>query len=283
MDINKLSYFFAAVEAGNFTKAAEKCHIAQTTMSKYIASLEKETGILLFTRTPNGMALTEKGRHFYVGMKEIHQAFESLLHELSPEKPSLIIGLDSQEYRGIDFMPLFLKKYPELSVSYRMEPPEILEKELSRGEIDAIIAPEAIPFSKDFISHELVLIPQSLVCAAGKADKVKSMAGLISSLPFLTKADDPDYVEACRNKFLKAFGAAFKRVEKIPTFSEQLLRLSLGEGFAILPLKPGTGYDNLYAFPLDKSFAEKTCLICRKGRLSPLLQALIEFAHEKKC
>lgn len=43
MDIDKLYYFFAAAESESFTKAADRCHIAQTTMSKYIAQLEKET------------------------------------------------------------------------------------------------------------------------------------------------------------------------------------------------------------------------------------------------
>lgn len=43
MDINKLYYFFAAAESDSFTRAAEHCHIAQTTMSKYIAQLEEET------------------------------------------------------------------------------------------------------------------------------------------------------------------------------------------------------------------------------------------------
>ena len=47
MDIDKLYYFFAAAESESFTKAADRCHIAQTTMSKYIAQLEKETGCTL--------------------------------------------------------------------------------------------------------------------------------------------------------------------------------------------------------------------------------------------
>lgn len=51
MDIDKLYYFFAAAESESFTKAADRCHIAQTTMSKYIAQLEKETGCTLFLRS----------------------------------------------------------------------------------------------------------------------------------------------------------------------------------------------------------------------------------------
>ena len=54
MDINKLKYFFAAAELCNFTKAAERCHIAQTTMSKYIRKLENEVGCDLFVRGNKG-------------------------------------------------------------------------------------------------------------------------------------------------------------------------------------------------------------------------------------
>lgn len=71
MDINKLYYFFAAAESDSFTRAAEHCHIAQTTMSKYIAQLEEETGCTLFLRSKSGLTLTEEGKRFYEGMKEI--------------------------------------------------------------------------------------------------------------------------------------------------------------------------------------------------------------------
>ena len=39
MDLNRIHYFFKAVEYKNFTQAANACHIGQTTMSR--------------TRTPN--------------------------------------------------------------------------------------------------------------------------------------------------------------------------------------------------------------------------------------
>lgn len=283
MDINKLTYFFASAETGNFTKAAEKCHIAQTTMSKYISSLEKEAGFKIFTRSSRGMVLTSKGQNFYDGMKEIYERYESLIHRLVPALSSITIGLDSQEYRGIDFMPAFLKEFPEITINYRIEPPEVLENELASHRIDAIIAPEAISFSSRFISFELALIPQSLVCSREKAEALKDIKSIISSLPFLTKAENPGYIENCRQKFMKSFDITFSSTEKVPTYSEQLLRLSLGEGFAILPIKPGSGYDDLHAFALDHSFAERTCLICRKDEHSPFLRKLIYFTHEKKC
>lgn len=48
MDLNRIHYFFKAVEYKNFTQAANACHIGQTTMSKYIAVLEQELQTQLF-------------------------------------------------------------------------------------------------------------------------------------------------------------------------------------------------------------------------------------------
>ena len=45
MDIDKLYYFFAAAESESFTKAADRCHIAQTTMSKYHCPAGKGNGL----------------------------------------------------------------------------------------------------------------------------------------------------------------------------------------------------------------------------------------------
>lgn len=47
MDLAKIQYFLEAARLTNFTQAARNCHIAQTTMTKYITQLEKELGCRL--------------------------------------------------------------------------------------------------------------------------------------------------------------------------------------------------------------------------------------------
>lgn len=57
MDLAKIQYFLEAARLNNFTEAARKCHIAQTTMTKYISQLEKETGLpSLLPGTPRRLA-----------------------------------------------------------------------------------------------------------------------------------------------------------------------------------------------------------------------------------
>ena len=48
MDLSKIRYFLEAARLNNFTQAAHNCHIAQTTMTKYITNLERDLGCPLF-------------------------------------------------------------------------------------------------------------------------------------------------------------------------------------------------------------------------------------------
>ncbi|HLE21081.1 MAG TPA: LysR family transcriptional regulator, partial [Vicinamibacteria bacterium] len=44
MDIPELRYFVAVAEAGNFTRAAERCHVSQPSLSQQIKKLEGRLG-----------------------------------------------------------------------------------------------------------------------------------------------------------------------------------------------------------------------------------------------
>src|SRR5690349_12179987 len=45
-----IRYFLAVADTGNFTTAAERCHVTQPTLSAGIARLEEEVGARLFDR-----------------------------------------------------------------------------------------------------------------------------------------------------------------------------------------------------------------------------------------
>lgn len=65
MEIKQLEYFVATVDYGSLNKAAEQLYTSQPNVSKVIASLEKELGVLLFERNSRGMKMTEQGKMLY--------------------------------------------------------------------------------------------------------------------------------------------------------------------------------------------------------------------------
>ena len=64
MDIVQLKYFVAVAESGSFSEAAELMFSAQSTVSKQIASLEKELNVQLFDRSKRKVVLTVYGEAF---------------------------------------------------------------------------------------------------------------------------------------------------------------------------------------------------------------------------
>ena len=62
MELHQLRYFEAAASAGSMSRAAERCRVAQPSLSQQIARLEESLGVRLFDRLGRGVALTPAGR-----------------------------------------------------------------------------------------------------------------------------------------------------------------------------------------------------------------------------
>lgn len=67
-NMKALRAFDAAARHGNFTRAAEELGIRQPAISRYVAELEKETGIRLFERSGRAAHLTPAGEVYHHGV-----------------------------------------------------------------------------------------------------------------------------------------------------------------------------------------------------------------------
>src|SRR6185369_11221217 len=71
MELRHLRYFVSVAEALSFTKAAEKLHTAQPSLTRQIKNLEDELGVRLLHRTKQKVTLTDEGRSFLMDAKRL--------------------------------------------------------------------------------------------------------------------------------------------------------------------------------------------------------------------
>jgi DNA-binding transcriptional LysR family regulator len=64
MELRHLRYFVAVAEVLSFTRAAERLHLAQPSLTRQIKDLEAEMGVQLFDRVQKRISLTPEGESF---------------------------------------------------------------------------------------------------------------------------------------------------------------------------------------------------------------------------
>jgi DNA-binding transcriptional LysR family regulator len=118
--------FVRVVETGSFTAVAVERATTQPTISRQIASLERQLGCVLFNRTTRALALTDDGAVFY---QQAHRALEAVAEAEGSVgrrkgKPSGTLRLASAVVFGrlhlVPRLPAFLERYPDVSVDLNL-------------------------------------------------------------------------------------------------------------------------------------------------------------------
>jgi DNA-binding transcriptional LysR family regulator len=77
VDLRQLRYFIAVAEELHFSRAAERLHLDQPTLSRHVRRLEEKLGVKLLDRTTRSVDLTEAGKAFLEKAREAIAAADS--------------------------------------------------------------------------------------------------------------------------------------------------------------------------------------------------------------
>ena len=122
MDLRLLRYFVAVAEERNFTRAAEKLHMAQPPLSKQIQLLEEDIGAVLIDREARPLVLTDAGRLFLDHARDLllrADSLQTMMRRLQGEqRPRFTIGfVASTIYAALpDLIRRFRVAAPEVDV-----------------------------------------------------------------------------------------------------------------------------------------------------------------------
>jgi LysR family transcriptional regulator, hydrogen peroxide-inducible genes activator len=92
MEIHQLRYMAAVARTGNFSRAAEQCHVSQPSLSQQILKLENELGERLFHRMKREVKLTPHGEAFLRRATRVLEEVEAAKRE-AKEAAELLRGV----------------------------------------------------------------------------------------------------------------------------------------------------------------------------------------------
>lgn len=140
MELHQLRYFVAVAEERSFTRAAERCHIAQPPLSRAIRRLEVELGTPLFRRGCRRVELTEAGQLLLPEARELLERTKQLAEQLrNLRQPVLNLGLIEYATHGpgAELLRRFRERFPEVQLrTHDLFTPAQLEA-LRSGMLDA--------------------------------------------------------------------------------------------------------------------------------------------------
>jgi LysR family transcriptional regulator for bpeEF and oprC len=120
--LDALKVFCCVVEAGAFSRAADRLGISTSSVTNQVASLESHFRVKLLNRTTRRMSLTDEGRQCYehaVRLLGDVDELEGVLRQ-SNTTPSGLLRVDMPGIIGdlvvAPGLPLFLRSYPEITV-----------------------------------------------------------------------------------------------------------------------------------------------------------------------
>ena len=243
MDHRYLRYFIAVAEELSFTRAAEKLHTVQPSLSQQIRRLEEIVGTPLFLRQKHRLQLTEAGRIFLHEARAILQytdraiglARQAARAEAGLMTIGLIPGVEAKIFPRV--LPILRVKYPDIELSFRsLTSPQQLQA-LQDGEINIgfmrppIDDPE---ISWEFILNEkiLAILPASHHLAKLKRIPVRSLA----AVPFLevAKRTAPLLHDTAKRIAAEA-GVSFNSILPADNVLMSLSEVASGLGFCLLP------------------------------------------------
>ncbi|MFF8694462.1 LysR family transcriptional regulator [Streptomyces sp. NPDC015144] len=171
VDLDAVRTFVTAADAGRFQDAATELSVTQQAVSKRIATLEKNLGVRLFTRTSRGARLTIDGQAFLPHARDLLRTGERALASVRPGRRALRVDVIGRRLAPADLLRDFHRACPEVALdAVTLFDAEAAVDAVRSGTIDASIRAVTMPgqrFPDDIRSTRVLDEPIQLLTGPG--------------------------------------------------------------------------------------------------------------------
>jgi LysR family cyn operon transcriptional activator len=177
MELRHLRYFAALAEHLSFTRAAEKIHITQSTLSHQIKQLEEEIGVRLFDRVGKRISMTEAGEallgHVNKALQEVDDGVQAVRGVAGPMTGAIHIA--ATHTFNMSLIPIciavFREAYPAVCVEVKEASSSEVERALTAEEVELGIAyyplnPQELFFDPLYIEDMVLVVSKDHPFAA---------------------------------------------------------------------------------------------------------------------
>jgi len=160
MTLQELRYLVALADTGHFAKAAEACHISQSTLSTQIKKLEDYLGVTLFDRSlrrvATGPMAHEIVRRARLVVQEADHIKQLGKQSQNPMETSLQLGIIPTlgAYLLPHILPAVHRAFPKLRLLLREETTAQILEHLAQGSLDVGLL--ALPITDNGLHSELL-------------------------------------------------------------------------------------------------------------------------------
>jgi LysR family hydrogen peroxide-inducible transcriptional activator len=244
MTLQELRYLVALADTGHFARAADSCHISQSTLSVQIKKLEQYLGVTLFDRSLRRVATSPIANEIVAAARTIVATADrvrALAQErVSPDPLACTLQLGVIPTLGPYLMPPLLhtlhRLYPRLRLLLREAFTDDLMESLASGAIDGALLALPVPLegltcAPLFTEPFLVALPAAHPLAARATIRTTDLAS--EQLLLLEEG------HCLRDQALELCGRPQARLaEEIRGTSLETLRqmVCLGIGCTVMPL-----------------------------------------------
>ncbi|MER0479283.1 LysR substrate-binding domain-containing protein [Streptomyces sp. Edi2] len=170
MQLQQLRYFTAVADTRHFTRAAEREHVAQPSLSQQIRSLERELGAELFHRARGHITLTDAGETLLPFARRILADAESARREVQEvarlRRGRLRLGAPPSLCASLvpDVLRAFHTAYPGVELLVTEDGSQDLVRALADGALDLALVITPLPVqapaltTSDLLREELVVV-----------------------------------------------------------------------------------------------------------------------------